>query len=123
MMKKSTHSMLFLREKRPRSLIIHTTLYDVIAAINAQVSPDEDDVVLAIVVQLLKTHWLTYLGTFERRRLGSARSQVTRWRHQASPMGCGERTEVNTPARLTTPPASPIRSLRSTYRRRSVAEA
>lgn len=96
MMMKSAHSILLLREKRPRSLIIHTTLYDLIAAINAQVSPDEDDMVLTIVAHLLKTHWLTYLGTFKRRRLGSARSQATRWRHQASPMGCRKRSAVNT---------------------------
>ena len=72
----SAHSALV--QKWPRSLIIRTTLYDLIAAINAEVGADEDDLAIAAVVHLLKTHRLTYLGTSEPRRLGNNQSQVPR---------------------------------------------
>jgi hypothetical protein len=46
--------------KRPRSLIIRTTLYDLIAALNAEVGADEDDLVIAGAMHLLNTYRLTY---------------------------------------------------------------
>jgi hypothetical protein len=49
-----------LQGKRPHSLIIRTTLYDLIAALNAEVGVDEDDLVIAGVMHLLNTHRLTY---------------------------------------------------------------
>jgi hypothetical protein len=64
----STHSALLLKGKRPPSLIIRTTLYDLIAAINADVGADEDDLVVAGVVHLLKTYRLTYFDTSKPRR-------------------------------------------------------
>jgi hypothetical protein len=35
--------------------IIHTTLYDLIAAINSEVTPEEDHLVVATVMHLLQT--------------------------------------------------------------------
>jgi hypothetical protein len=72
----SAHSVLVLNGKWPRSLIIRTTLYDLIAAINAEVGADEDDLVIALVVHLLKTHWLTYVGTVKPRRFSTDQSQI-----------------------------------------------
>jgi hypothetical protein len=58
------------RGKRPHSLIIRTTLYDLIAALNSEVSADEDDLVIAGVMHLLNTHRLTYLYASSPRRVG-----------------------------------------------------
>jgi hypothetical protein len=66
--------------KRPRSLIIRTTLYDLIAAINAEVGADEEDLAIAPVEHLLTTHRLTYLGISAPRQLGNSQSQVLRRR-------------------------------------------
>jgi hypothetical protein len=55
------------RRKRPRSLIIRTTLYDLIAAFNAEVGADEDDLVITGVMHLLNTHRLTYSYVSEAR--------------------------------------------------------
>jgi hypothetical protein len=52
----------------PRPLVIHTTLYDLCAAINAEVGADEDDLAIAVVVHLLATHRPTYLGASKLRR-------------------------------------------------------
>jgi hypothetical protein len=41
---------------------IRTTLYDLAAAINAVVSPDEEHVATAVMVHLLQTHRVTCLG-------------------------------------------------------------
>jgi hypothetical protein len=60
MMNISAGSVWGLQGKRPRSLIIRTTLYDLIAALNAEVGADEDDLVIAGVMHLLNTHQLTY---------------------------------------------------------------
>jgi len=53
----------------PSPLAIHTTLYDLIAALSAEVGPDEDDVLTAVVVHLLQTHRVTYMGDREHYRL------------------------------------------------------
>jgi hypothetical protein len=42
-----------------------TTLYDLIATLNAEFSPDEDDVVTATVVHLLNTHRVTCTGALQ----------------------------------------------------------
>ena len=47
-------------ETRPQE-IIKTTLYDLIAAINSEVKPEEDHLVVATVVHLLKTGRLKFL--------------------------------------------------------------
>jgi hypothetical protein len=52
----------------PRPLVIHTTLYDLCTAVTAEVGADEDDLAIAVVVHLLATHRLTYLGTSKVRR-------------------------------------------------------
>ena len=44
---------------------IHTTLYDLIAALNTEFSPDEDNVVIATVVRLLNTHRVTCTGALQ----------------------------------------------------------
>jgi len=46
----------------PSPLAIHTTLYDLIAALSAEVRPGEDGVLTAVVVHLLQTHRVTYMG-------------------------------------------------------------
>jgi hypothetical protein len=62
-MNSSAHSASVSKAKSPRWLIIHTTLHDFIAAINAEVGVNEDDLAIAAVVHLLKTHRLTYSST------------------------------------------------------------
>ena len=48
---------------------IQTTLYDLIAAINADLSPNEDNVVIATAVHLLNTHRATCTGALQGYRL------------------------------------------------------
>jgi hypothetical protein len=69
-MNSSIHSVSVSKSKGewPRPLVIHTTLYDLCTAINAEVGEDEDDLAIAAVVHLLATHRLTYLGTSKLRR-------------------------------------------------------
>ena len=46
----------------PSSTAIQTTLYDLLAALHAEVEPDEDAVVTAVVVHLLQTHRVICTG-------------------------------------------------------------
>jgi hypothetical protein len=69
MMNISSRSRLVLRGERPYSLKIYTNLYNLIAAINARIDADRDDLVVAYVVHLSTTHRLAYLGTSRPRRL------------------------------------------------------
>ena len=48
---------------------IQTTLYDLVATLNAELSPDEDNVVIATVVHLLNTHRVTCTGALQGHRL------------------------------------------------------
>ena len=48
---------------------IQTSLYDLIATLNAELSPDEDNVVIAAVVHLLNTHRVTCTGALQGYRL------------------------------------------------------
>jgi hypothetical protein len=48
---------------------IQTTLYDLIATLNAELSPDEDNVVIATVVHLLNAHRVTCTGALQGYRL------------------------------------------------------
>jgi hypothetical protein len=48
---------------------VHTTLYDLIDTINAEVSPDEDDVLTATVVHLLNTRRVICTGELKGYRL------------------------------------------------------
>ena len=43
-------------------MTIHTTLYDLIAALSAEMGPDEEDVLTATVVHLLNTHRVRCTG-------------------------------------------------------------
>ena len=81
-----------LNGKLPHSLIIHTTLYDLIAAINAEVDADEEDLVVARVVHLVKTHRLTYLGTPKPGRLIVDHIQAPRQRNVATTARCHSET-------------------------------
>ncbi len=44
---------------------IRTTLYDLMAAINTAVGPENEQAVVAIVVRLLSTGQITFLGELE----------------------------------------------------------
>jgi hypothetical protein len=48
---------------------IHTTLYDLIATLTTELSPDEDNVVLATVVHFLNAHRVTCTGALQGYRL------------------------------------------------------
>jgi hypothetical protein len=75
----------------PRPLVIHTTLYDLCTAINAEVGADEDDLAIAVVVHLLATHRLTYLGSSKRRRpVTGERRLLPRRRKAVSTLHSGE---------------------------------
>ena len=58
----ATESALALEDKCSCALVTHTTLYDLIAAVNAEVDEEEDELVVACVVHLLKTQRLTCGG-------------------------------------------------------------
>ena len=55
------------RSSQPRA--IRTTLYDLIAALSAEVPPDEDDLLTATVVHFMNTHRVTYTGALAGYRL------------------------------------------------------
>jgi len=48
---------------------IQTTLYDLVSTLNAELSPDEDNVVTATVVHLLNTRRVTCTGALQGYRL------------------------------------------------------
>lgn len=48
---------------------IHTTLYDLIDAIDTETGSDESDVVNAVVRHVLKTYRVSCLGAFEGRQI------------------------------------------------------
>ena len=77
----STDSALALEDKCPCSLVTQTTLYDLITAIHAEVGAEEDDLVVACVVHLLKTQRLTYEGASAPRRLVTAHQPAPRRRN------------------------------------------
>jgi hypothetical protein len=84
-MNSSIHSVSASKSKGewPRPLVIHTTLYDLCTAINAEVGADEDDLAIAVVVHLLATHRLTYLGTSKLRRPVTGERQLLPRRRKA----------------------------------------
>jgi hypothetical protein len=53
----------------PVSLPLRTTLYDLIAAVNAAARPDEENAITATVIHILNTYRVTCLGDFEGCRL------------------------------------------------------
>ena len=48
---------------------IQTTLYDLVAVLNAELSPDKDNIVTATIVHLLNTHRVTCTGALRGYRL------------------------------------------------------
>jgi hypothetical protein len=84
-MNSSIHSVSASKSKGewPRPLVIHTTLYDLCTAIHAEVGADEDDLAVAVVVHLLATHRLTYLGASKLRRPVTAERQLLPRRRKA----------------------------------------
>ena len=90
----STDSALALEDKCPCSLVIRTTLYDLIVAINAEVGAEEDDLVIACVVHLLKTQRLIYGGASAPQRLVTAHRPAPR-RRKAGMTGRHRRTPRN----------------------------
>jgi hypothetical protein len=92
-MNSSIHSVSASKSKGEwrRPLVIRTTLYDLCTAINAEVGADEDDLAIAVVVHLLATHRLTYLGTSKLRRLVTGeRRLLPRRRKAVSTLPSGE---------------------------------
>ena len=59
----------------PERMAIHTTLYDLSAALSAEVGPDEADVVTAAVVHLLNTHRVTCIGHLTGYRLRASNAR------------------------------------------------
>ena len=57
------------RSHRPALPPRHTTLYDLIAAVSAEVGPDEENVAMATMVHILNTYRVTCRGDFEGYRL------------------------------------------------------
>jgi hypothetical protein len=104
----SIHSTPILRRKRPVSLLIRTTLYDLITAIRDVVDVADDEVVVACVVHILTTHQLTCLGTAMPRRLISGDGRAPR--RGRNPMAT---TVRSTRSPLRSPRALPPRSYTS----------
>lgn len=59
----------YTARKSQHSTTIHTTLYDLIAALSAEVAPDEEDALTATVVHLLNAHRVTCTGNLHGCRL------------------------------------------------------
>lgn len=55
--------------KSSHSRAIHTSLYDIIAALSAKIGPDEEDVLTATVVHLLNSRRVTCTGALQGYRL------------------------------------------------------
>jgi hypothetical protein len=75
------------RRKPQEPIIIYTTLYDLIASINEEVGPDEEQLITATVVHLLNTYQVTYTEQpLKGHRIichGQARSARSRQQRQA----------------------------------------
>jgi hypothetical protein len=48
---------------------IQTSLYDLVAMLNTELSPDDDNIVTATIVHLLNTHQVTCTGALQGHRL------------------------------------------------------
>jgi hypothetical protein len=68
-MKTMMHDFSGTVKKSPEIMTIHTTLYDLSAALSAEVGPHEEDVVTAAVIHLLNTHRVTCTGNLQGYRL------------------------------------------------------
>jgi hypothetical protein len=52
-----------------QAMKIQTTLYDLVATLNAELSPDEDNIAIATIAHLLNTHRVTCTGALQGYRL------------------------------------------------------
>jgi len=68
-MKTMRHDFSGTVRKSPEIMTIHTTLYDLSAALSAEVGADEEDVVTAAVMHILHTHQVTCTGNLKGYRL------------------------------------------------------
>ena len=68
-MKTMLHDFSGTVKKSPEIMTIHTTLYDLSAALTAEVGPDEEDIVTAAVVHILHTHRVICTGNLKGYRL------------------------------------------------------
>jgi len=68
-MKTTMHDFSGTVRKSPEIMTIHTTLYDLSAALSAEVGPDEEDVLTAAVMHVLNTHRVTFTGNLKGYRL------------------------------------------------------
>jgi hypothetical protein len=57
------------RSHRLVSPLLHTTLYDLMAAVSAEAGPDEENAATATMVHILNTYRVTCLGDFAGYRL------------------------------------------------------
>jgi len=73
------HPCSYTASTAPAPTAIHTTLYDLIAALSAEVGPDEDDVLTAVVVHLLHTHRVSYTSDLESYRLVCDEAEHSAW--------------------------------------------
>jgi len=62
-------------KKSPEIMTIHTTLYDLSAALSAEVGPDEEDVLTAAFMHLLNTHRVTCTGNLKGYRLRACNAE------------------------------------------------
>jgi hypothetical protein len=77
-MKTMMHDFLGTVRTSPEIMTIHTTLYDLSAALSAEVGPDEEDVLTAAFMHLLNTHRVTCTGNLKgyRLRASNARGHI-----------------------------------------------
>jgi hypothetical protein len=88
----SAHSAQVMKGKQPRLLTIRTTLYDLIATISAEVRADEEDLIVATVVHLLRTRRETHRGTLTHSRLVIHQGTTSQY--------CRRRAAITTPSHL-----------------------
>jgi len=80
-MKTMMHDFSGTVRKSPEIMTIQTILYDLSAALSAEVGPDEADVVTAAVLHLLHTHRVTCTGNLQGYRLRACNARGHTARH------------------------------------------
>src|SRR2546430_1549623 len=74
-MKTMMHDFSGTVRKSPEIMTIHTTLYDLSAALSAEVGPDEENVLTAALMHLLNTHRVTCTGSLQGYRLRASNAR------------------------------------------------
>jgi hypothetical protein len=95
--------------KSPEIMTIHTTLYDLSAALSTEVGPDEEDILRAAVVHLLNTHRVTCTGNLQgyRMRVFNAREAIAIHSDGTRKGRRSRRPEDAHPGVASAPPVSP----------------